>query len=107
MEGKAAAIGDVDFVMPFSALGVDTFAVSDQDEAITDKARDVLEKEYSLIIVAENIAPAVDKVFNTVQNKALPCVLVVPFTSESTGFAIKSLSNTLKMATGINILKSD
>ena len=27
MEGKVAVIGDADFVMPFSALGVDTYSV--------------------------------------------------------------------------------
>jgi len=27
MEGKVAVLGSADFVMPFSALGLDTFAV--------------------------------------------------------------------------------
>ena len=30
MEGKVAVLGDADFVMPFSALGVDTYAVEQE-----------------------------------------------------------------------------
>ena len=32
MEGKVAVLGDADFVMPFSALGVDTYSVGHTTE---------------------------------------------------------------------------
>jgi vacuolar-type H+-ATPase subunit F/Vma7 len=107
MENSIAVLGSSDFVMPFSALGVDTFEVADENQAIIDNARKILEEKYSLIIVAENIAPQAERVFSEVRRKTLPCVLVVPFTTEPQGFATRSLGQALKMAMGVNVLKSN
>ncbi|HBG26641.1 MAG: hypothetical protein A2Y10_04620 [Planctomycetes bacterium GWF2_41_51] len=106
MQGKVAIFGSADFVMPFSALGVDCYPVSENADEIKAKAEKIIAEKYSLIIVAENIAPAAHQVLGQFVSKAVPCVLVVPFTTESKGFAIESLSKLLKIATGINILKN-
>lgn len=106
MENKIAVLGSSDFVMPFSALGLDTFAASDSAE-VTETAGKILESKYPLIVVAENIAPTVEQVFESVQKKALPVVVVVPFTTKSKGYATESLGEALKMATGVNILENN
>jgi vacuolar-type H+-ATPase subunit F/Vma7 len=105
MENKVAVIGGSDFVMPFSALGVDTFAVTDEPKSITDNAREILEQKYALVVVAENIAQQAENVFSAIRQKTLPCVVIVPFTTASQGFATASLGHALKMAMGINVLK--
>jgi vacuolar-type H+-ATPase subunit F/Vma7 len=107
MENKIAVLGSSDFVMPFSVLGLDTFAVSDSADEIHDSASKIIESKYTLIVVAENIAPIVEQVFEPIQKKTLPAVVVVPFTTESTGFATESLGEALKMATGVNILENN
>ena len=99
MEGKVAVIGDADFVMPFSALGVDTYAVEQDTTDILDNARDILSKNYALVVVAENIASQAQSVFETAKNKPIPCIVVVPFTTASEGFATRELGNSIKMAT--------
>ncbi len=104
MEGKVAVLGDADFVMPFSALGLDTHPVSQLPEEIIATAKEIIDSKYALIVVAENIAPIVEDAFSAQQNTAIPCIVIVPFTTESEGFATRSLSKVLKMATGINIL---
>ena len=43
MEGKIAVIGDTDFVMPFSAMGLDTYATSDTAEDIAENAKKIIE----------------------------------------------------------------
>jgi len=106
MEGKVAVLGNADFVMPFSALGLDTFASGEGSAEIVDRAKEIIDGKYGLVIVAENVAPAAEEVFEAVQKSAVPCVLVVPFTMESQGFATKSLGHALKMATGIDILNA-
>ena len=103
MEGKAAVLGDADFVMPFSALGLDTFAVESDSENIAESANEILKRKYALVVVAENVARAAAEVFESVQKLPTPCVVVVPFTTEPEGFATKALSKVLKMATGIDI----
>jgi vacuolar-type H+-ATPase subunit F/Vma7 len=106
MEGKVAVLGDADFVMPFAALGVDTFATEQTHEKIAENAQKIIEGKYALVVIAENIAPAVEEVFSDYQDKPTPCVVVVPFTTEPTGVATKALGEALKRATGINILQN-
>ena len=106
MEGKAAVLGSSDFVMPFSALGLDTFAVEPKAESVIKSAGEIIKQGYRLIVVAENVAPMAEEVFEDVSKKAVPCIIVVPFTTESEGFATKALGRAMKMATGINILEN-
>jgi vacuolar-type H+-ATPase subunit F/Vma7 len=105
MQGKVAILGSGDFVMPYSALGVDCFAVEDNGEQILAAAQKIVDEKYVMVIVAETVAPAAQQVFERFATKTVPCVLVVPFTTESEGFATQSLSRLLKIATGIDILK--
>ena len=106
MEGKVAVLGDADFVMPFSALGLDTFAVEEQADQISQAAEQITKAGYSLILAAENIAGFVEEIFAQQQKKTLPAIVIVPFTADPTGAATKSLGQTIKMAAGIDILKN-
>jgi vacuolar-type H+-ATPase subunit F/Vma7 len=105
MEGKIAVLGDTDFVMPFAALGVDTYSVGGSHEQITDAATKIVGEKYALVVVAENIATEAEAVFSDYQDVPTPCIVVVPFTTESEGFATQALGHVLKMATGINIME--
>lgn len=105
MEGKVAVLGDADFVMPFSALGVDTYAVEHEREQIVRAAQKIIDGEYALLVVAETVAAAADEVLAATEAKPTPCMVVAPFTQESEGFASEALGRVLKLATGIDILK--
>ncbi|HSW00730.1 MAG TPA: V-type ATP synthase subunit F [Sedimentisphaerales bacterium] len=105
MEGKVAVLGDADFVMPFSALGVDTYAVGSEREQIVKAAEQIIHGEYALLVVAETIAATADEVLAATEAKPTPCVVVVPFTQASGGFASEALGRVLKLATGIDILR--
>ncbi len=107
MEGKIAVLGSTDFVMPFSALGVDTYPVGQVAGDIAESAKKIINEKYALVVVAENIALAAEEVFSAYENMPTPCIMVVPFTTESEGFATQALGEVLKMATGINILQNN
>lgn len=104
MESKVAVFGGADFVMPFAALGLDTFAVEFDEASVTETASAILKKRYGLVVVAENVAALAGDVFEATQKDATPCVVVVPFTTESDGFATRALGKVLRLATGIDIL---
>jgi len=106
MEGKVAVLGSADFVMPFSALGLDTFAAGEASHEIIETAEKIISGKYALVVIAENIAPMVEEIFSAQMNSPTPCIVVVPFTTESEGFATRVLGEVLKMATGINILQN-
>ena len=105
MEGKIAVLGDTDFVMPFSALGVDTYPV-DQTQQVIEAARKILSDKYALVVVAEDKLKEAQEVFAAYEDSPTPCIVAVPFTTESTGLATEALGKVLKMATGINILQN-
>ncbi len=105
MKGKVAVLGDADFVMPFSALGVDTYSAGHTNEQMRESAGKIIDGKYALVVVAENIAPAVEEIFSAHKNMPTPCIVVVPFTTEPSGLATRELGEVLKMATGINILQ--
>lgn len=107
MEGKVAVLGGADFVMPFSALGVDTYSVEQDAEQISESANKIISNKYALVIVAEDTAPMVEEIFSDYQGAPTPCIVVVPFTTEPTGVATRELGRALKIATGINILQKD
>ena len=106
MEGKIAVLGGTDFVMPFSALGVDTYTVGLSAGDIAENAKKIISEKYALVVVAENIAPKAEEVFSAYEDMPTPCIVVVPFTTESKGLATRALGGVLKMATGINILQN-
>jgi V/A-type H+-transporting ATPase subunit F len=107
MEGKVAVLGSADFVMPFAALGLDTFAAGEGRDELIENAERIVGAGYALVVIAENIAPAVEQVFCEQQKSPTPCIIVVPFTTKSQGFATSSLAEALKMATGIDILQNN
>jgi len=92
-------------VMPFSALGLDTYPVTDAPGEITGTARKIIESKYALVVVAENTAGIAEEILSSRLNEPTPCIVVVPFTTESTGLATKSLSSVLKAATGVDIMR--
>lgn len=104
MEGKVAVLGGADFVMPFSALGLDTFATEPDAASVEETAASILKKKYALVVVAENIARPARTVFDTTERNTTPCVVVVPYTTEPSGVATESLSRMLRLATGIDVL---
>jgi V/A-type H+-transporting ATPase subunit F len=104
MEGKIAVLGDTDFVMPFSALGMDTYP-ADQAQQVTEAAKKIVDDKYALVIVSEDKLKAAEEVFEAYKDLPTPCIVAVPFTTESKGLATEALGQVLKMATGINILQ--
>ena len=104
IEKKAAALGGADFVLPFSALGLDTFRTESKEQTQAS-AKKIIDAGYALIVVAENVASDAEQVLNEYHNKALPSITIVPFTAESTGLAVAGLGEAIRLATGINILK--
>jgi len=106
MQGKVAVLGGMDFAMAFAALGLDTYPVEPRPEPVAEAAKQILDQRYTLVVVAENVAPMTQEVFEGVQRQPTPCVVIVPFLSASTGRATETLGRALKLATGINILET-
>ncbi len=104
MTGKVAVLGQIDFVMPFSAMGLEVFVVSSDRQQVLIAARQIASGRYALIVVAEDVANIAMEVFEDLQRGPIPCIVVVPFTTGSTGFATRALAEVLKTTTGNSII---
>lgn len=108
MEGKVAVLGSEDFVLPFTALGLDVYAVQqDQAEQIRETAQQIIDQDYGLVVIAENIARQMEAIYEDTLRETLPSMLVVPFLRESEGFATDKLGEIVKLATGINLFAEE
>jgi len=107
MESKVAVLGSADFVMPFAALGLDTYPAGEGRGEVIESAERIIGAGYGLVVIAENIAPIVQELFSEQQKLPTPCIVVVPFTTESEGLATSTLAEALKIATGIDILQNN
>ena len=103
MEYKAAVLGNTDFVLPFSAMGFNTFAVKDRQDTI-DKAKQILEAGFALVVVSDEAAEVTQEVFEKVRKETLPIVFSIPAIGHRrTGAGL--LDQLLKTATGVDITK--
>ena len=66
-----------------------------------------MEADYALVVMAEDVARQAEEVFADTESRPTPCVVVIPFTTKSEGFATEALGKVLKLATGIDILQNN
>ncbi len=103
MEGKIAAIGERDLILPFKAVGVDIFPTASAQEA-SERARRLATEGYNIIMITENIAASIQDAMEKFQNEPVPSIVPIPSTIGSEGFALGRLREAIKRAVGTDIL---
>ncbi|MFI3229460.1 MAG: V-type ATP synthase subunit F [Bacillota bacterium] len=99
---KIAVIGDKDSVLAFKALGVDVYDTKNYFDA-----QDTLKKlarEYSIILITEDIAESIQDVIARYKVRPYPVVVPIPSSKGSTGFGMNGLSKNVEKAIGVDIL---
>lgn len=106
MSSKVAALGSIDFVTMYSALGADPFVIG-ADKAESLKVFESIDKDqYALMLVEESVALRLQTAIESIRKRALPCVVVLAFTTEPGRYSMDELRKVLKAATGIDILST-
>lgn len=102
---KIAVMGDYDSIYGFAAVGLDTFAVSEADEA-EKKLNQMAEAGYAVIYITEEwaarIAPAIAK-YST---QLSPAIIQIPGISNNTGEGVENVKKFVEQAVGSDILFS-
>ena len=102
---KIAVIGRSETVVGFKALGLDTFAVSDDEESL--KALRHLTREcgdYAIIYIEETFADALDAEIKKYKESPTPAIILIPGRDGSTGRGLNALNEAVEKAVGTNIL---
>ena len=100
---KIAVMGDYDSIYGFSALGMDTFPVSKQDEAVRT-LRTLAKSEYGIIYITEALAAEIEHEIERYNETILPAIILIPGVSGNTGDGVKNVSKSVEQAVGSDIL---
>jgi len=74
---KTAVLGNINSVLPFKALGAETFCIETADDF--KKAQAQIEiGDFAILFITQKIAKQFEKEIEGFYNKSLPAVLVIP-----------------------------
>ena len=79
---KIAVLGDYDSIYGFAALGLDTFPVSDLEEAEEIFNR-LTADQYAVIYVTEALAASLPHTIAKFKESLLPSIILIPWSRQS------------------------
>lgn len=103
---KVAVVGDYDSIYGFAALGLDTFPVSEKEEAEKTFAN-LAAGNYAVIYITEGIAAQIGTTIQKYRERLLPSVILIPGISGNTGRGVESIKKSVEQAVGSDILFSN
>ena len=92
---KVAVIGDYDSIYGFSALGLDTFPVTDVTEA-AHLLRKIAAGEYAIIYITAEI--------EKYREQMVPAIILIPGVKGNTGDGVKGVKDCVEQAIGSDIV---
>ena len=102
MERKHIAIvGSTDAILPFNTFGVHCVKVTGNMNA-NEKVK-MLAREYSIILIEEDIAKEVDSLISRYKAKPNPIILVLPSADSENGYAMDEINKNIEKAIGTSI----
>ncbi len=100
---KAAVIGDYDSIYGFAALGLDTFPVTDAQEAAA-VLKKIADGSHAVIYITEAMAATLTEELDTYREQMLPAVILIPGISGNTGVGIAQVKKSVEQAVGSDII---
>ena len=100
---KRAVLGDRDSIYGFAALGLDTYPVSDPDEAETILKR-LAKNQYAVIYITEALQADLETQIDTYRTQALPAIIPIPGVIGNTGMGILNVKKSVEQAVGSDII---
>lgn len=100
---KVAVIGDRDSIYGFSALGLDTFPMTDPTEA-AKKLRRLADGDYAVIYITEALAAQLEQEISRYRTERLPAIIPIPGVYGNTGMGINNVKKSVEQAVGSDII---
>ncbi|MBQ1915921.1 MAG: V-type ATP synthase subunit F [Lachnospiraceae bacterium] len=103
---KIAVMGDWDSIYGFKALGLDTYPVTDPEEA--EKTLHTLaEDQTAVIYITEALAAQIEKAIASYSESPLPAIILMPGASGNTGEGLALVKKSVEQAVGSDIIFGD
>ena len=100
---KIGVIGDYDSICGFSALGLDTFAVENEDAA-EKTLKKLAESEYGIIYITEYFIEKMPEMIDKYKEMQIPAIIPIPSNKGATGFGINAVKKYVEQAVGSDII---
>lgn len=100
---KIAVLGDRDSIYGFAALGLETFPVTETEEA-AKKLKSLAEGEYAVIYITEALQAKLEVEIDKYRTSHLPAIIPIPGVSGNTGMGMLNVKKSVEQAVGSDII---
>ena len=100
---KIAVMGDRDSIYGYAALGLDTYPVTDQEEA-AKQLKLLAGSQYAVIYVTEALQAQLESEIDHYVSEGLPAIIPIPGVSGNTGMGIRNVKKSVERAVGSDII---
>jgi V/A-type H+-transporting ATPase subunit C len=99
---KAAVMGDIESIYGFASLGLEIFAVT-QDEEATKMLKTLASNGYAIIYITEDLAAGIAKEISKFDESLTPAIVPLPGAAGSCGFARENMKKLMIKAIGSEV----
>ena len=100
---KVAVLGDRDSIYGFAALGLETYPVSNRDEA-AKTLKTLADGQYAVIYITESLQVELEVEIDRYVNQYLPAIIPIPGVSGNTGKGMRNVKKSVERAVGSDII---
>ncbi len=100
---KIAVIGDRDSIYGFAALGLDTYPVSEREEAVKT-LKSLSQGTYAVIYITEALLAVLADEVAAYATVKVPAIIPIPGVSGNTGAGIMNVKKMVERAVGSDII---
>ena len=102
-ENRIAVIGDYDSIYGFASLGLSTFPVDGEEEAVRT-LKNLASSGYGIIYITEELAAVTAKQIQKYSEEMTPAIIQIPGVKGNTGDGIMAVRRSVEQAVGSDIL---
>ena len=102
-ENRIAVMGDYDSIYGFASLGLSTFPVDGEEEAVRT-LKNLVSSGYGIIYITEELAAVTAKQIQKYREEMTPAIIQIPGVKGNTGDGIKAVRRSVEQAVGSDIL---
>lgn len=100
---KVAVLGDRDSIYGFAALGLDTYPVTEHEEA-AKTLKTLAEGGYAVIYITESLQAELEIEIDRYLADYLPAIIPIPGVSGNTGKGMRNVKKSVERAVGSDII---
>lgn len=100
---KVAVLGDRDSIYGFAAIGLDTYPVTDTEQA-AKLLKELADSQYAVIYITESLQAVLESEIDKYTSERLPAIIPIPGVSGNTGMGMRNVKKSVERAVGSDII---